>query len=637
MAIVKMKKFKLFALEKDRKSLLKELQKFSYVHFVKTKEDDESLKEIELNQDMTIIKEKNQKVKWMLNYFSKLFPKETKKEIDESSIKETLFVLLEQQASKYDFSNDYENLANISGEIDSNKEEIANLETYRKELSKWLNIKESLGNLKAFKTAKFFLGTVAKKNFEPLKDKLRNFEHTYIEEISDESSQINIMLLTSNTEEKELKNELKTYSFTETNFDFDTSFTDEYEKTKNREEELKKANEKLKEKVEKLLKLIPKLLIQKEYLDNALMRETVVSNFKATDTVNIIEGYIPLDMEEEFKKIVNKNSNKSNYLEITEVDKDDEEVPILLKNSGITGLFASITQMYALPRYNEIDPTAILSIFYWIFFGMMVADFAYGLILFILSGLALMIGKFDENKRKFLKFFFALSFSTMIWGLLYGSAFGDLIKLPTQVLDSSKDFMSIFILSIIFGAIHLVIALGIKAYILIKNGHFMDVIYDVFLWYLTLTSLIILLLAGRFGLSEFTKNIFIACAVIGMLGIVVFGARDAKTLVGRIGGGLYSLYGITSYIGDFVSYLRLMALGLAGGFIASAINIIVKMLVSKGILGIILGVVVFTLGQSFNIFLSFLSSYVHTSRLTYVEFFSKFYEGGGKAFKKFRV
>ena len=637
MAIVKMKKFKLFALEKDRKSLLKELQKFSYVHFVKTKEDDESLKEIELNQDMTIIKEKSQKVKWMLNYFSKLFPKETKKEIDESSIKETLFVLVEQQASKYDFSNDYENLANISGEMDSNKEEIANLEIYRKELSKWLNIKESLGNLKAFKTAKFFLGTVAKKNFEPLKDKLRNFEHTYIEEISDESSQINIMLLTSNTEEKELKNELKTYSFTETNFNFDTSFTEEYEKTKSREEELKKANEKLKEKVEKLLKLIPKLLIQKEYLDNALMRETVVSNFKATDTVNVIEGYIPLDMEEEFKKIVNKNSNKSNYLEITEVDKDDEEVPILLKNSGITGLFASITQMYALPKYNEIDPTAILSIFYWIFFGMMVADFAYGLILFILSGLALMIGKFDENKKKFLKFFFALSFSTMIWGLLYGSAFGDLIKLPTQVLDSSKDFMSIFILSIIFGAIHLVIALGIKAYILIKNGHFMDVIYDVFLWYLTLTSLIILLLAGRFGLSEFTKNIFIACAVIGMLGIVVFGARDAKTLVGRIGGGLYSLYGITSYIGDFVSYLRLMALGLAGGFIASAINIIVKMLVSKGILGIILGVVVFTLGQSFNIFLSFLSSYVHTSRLTYVEFFSKFYEGGGKAFKKFRI
>lgn len=180
---------------------------------------------------------------------------------------------------------------------------------------------------------------------------------------------------------------------------------------------------------------------------------------------------------------------------------------------------------------------------------MMVADFAYGLILCLVSGIALMVGNFSESTRKFLKFFFALSFSTMIWGLLYGSAFGDLIKLPTQVLDSSKDFMSILILSVIFGAVHLVIGLAIKAYVLTKNGHFMDAIYDVFLWYLTLASLIMLILAGKFGFSEFTKKILIVCAVVGMLGIVAFGARDAETLMGRIGGGIYSLYGVTSYRG----------------------------------------------------------------------------------------
>ena len=185
MAIVKMKKFKLFALEKDRKALLKELQKFDYVHFIKTSnEENEYLKEVELPENINLLKEKSQKVKWMKSFLLKLFPKEVKEEISNNSTEHLLFVQIEQQADKYDFNKDYETLDRISKEIETNKEEIINLEIRKKEIDSWRNIKEPIENLKAFKTAKVFLGTVPKKSFETLKDSVRHFDKVYVEEIS---------------------------------------------------------------------------------------------------------------------------------------------------------------------------------------------------------------------------------------------------------------------------------------------------------------------------------------------------------------------------------------------------------------------------------------------------------------------
>ena len=153
MAIVKMRKFKLFALEKDRKPLLKELQKFDYVHFVKTtnKENDD-LKEIQIPENISLLKEKSQKIKWMINYFLKLFPTDAREEISNSSIDHLLFVQIEQQADKYDFNKDYQTLDRINKEIEENKEELLNLEIRKKEIESWRNIKEPIENLKSFKT-----------------------------------------------------------------------------------------------------------------------------------------------------------------------------------------------------------------------------------------------------------------------------------------------------------------------------------------------------------------------------------------------------------------------------------------------------------------------------------------------------
>jgi V/A-type H+-transporting ATPase subunit I len=291
--------------------------------------------------------------------------------------------------------------------------------------------------------------------------------------------------------------------------------------------------------------------------------------------------------------------------------------------------------MYALPQYNEIDPTPLLAPFYLFFFGMMVADVGYGAILLIGTAVILKIANLAESTEKFIRFFFYLSIPTIFWGAIYGSFFGGIIKIP-GLIDPAKDYMMILIMSIIFGLVHVFFALGVKAFLYVRGGDPIGALFDAGFWYMALIGAIGFLLPMFLDLPPAVKTISMVVMIIGMGGIVVTGGRSAETVVGKAAGGLYSLYGISSYVGDFVSYSRLMALGLSGGFIASAINMMIGMLSGMGIIGILFGIVLFVGGQAFNIFLSLLGAYVHTSRLTYVEFFGKFYSGGGKPFNLFK-
>lgn len=638
MAIVKMKEFTLFALEGSRKRLLEELQKFGYVNFSKSNNIDEIdyLKDIEIStKDINYIEE-SAKIKWLIDYVGAF----EQKDKGLSALKKGPIVYtfdeLEKEAKSYDYSSDFESLTKISKKIDSNNQRIFAIDNLIKELLPWSFINEPVENLNSFKKSKFIMGYLPTKNIDKFMNSIVSLEYTYFEEMNVVGKNTYCIIFTNEKDLESVLENLRLISFNEVTLETKGIVKEEINLLENEKKALEKDNLLLKEEVKSFTSNLQKMKSIYEYYQNLSLRDTIVSNFKATERLDIIQGYIPHDKETDFKNLLEKVSASKIYLEIDDAKKDDPKVPIILKNNKITSLFESVTNMYALPKYDEVDPTFMLSIFYWIFFGMMVADFAYGLILFLGSGIALKTLKFNESTKKFLKFFFALSFSTMIWGLIYGSAFGDLITLPTQILDSSKDFMKVLLLSLAFGGVHLAFGLGMKAYVLIKNGNPMDAFYDVFLWYLTLISVILVIVGKAIPMPSIVNTLSFYGMIIGMLGIIAFGARDSKSIAGRIAGGLYSLYGITSYIGDFVSYLRLMALGLAGGFIAVAINIIVKMLVGGGIVGILFGAIIFVFAQAFNIFLSFLSAYVHTSRLMYVEFFSKFYEGGGKAFKKFR-
>jgi len=358
----------------------------------------------------------------------------------------------------------------------------------------------------------------------------------------------------------------------------------------------------------------------------------------------LLEGYIPKKHGESIKRLL--EGKYGAYVELAQPE-NAEDVPVAFQNSVFAAPVEEITETYSMPSPTDVDPNPVMAFFYYLFFGMMFSDAGYGLLLMLVCGYLGFGKRLEKAKRKNYRMFFFCGASTVFWGLMYGSFFGNMvytisttflgreIALAPIWLDPISQAMNLLLFSVALGMVQILVGLGLKFYTLCRQGKVWDALFDVGLWILALLG--ICALAAGIGIqAPALKTVGTWIAVSAATGLVVTGGRKSKNIFGKLFGGITSLYDITGYMSDALSYCRLMALGLATGAISNVVNMLGAMF-GKSVAGILAFIVVAVFGHSLNFAMNALGAYVHTNRLQYVEFFSKFYEGGGRKFAPFHM
>ncbi len=640
MAIVKMNKFMLLAFENQKKSLLEKLQSFQNVQFLNLNENESSelnqLKSDSASSEISEVEGDLSKVKFiieLLNTFSEK-PK-LLKDLKEGK-KSYSYDVLEQITSTSHWREVYSDLKQKDNKINMNHNYITKLKANIEELKPWEALDTSVESINILKKSKVILGEIPQGNVDSLRLKLEETtKNYYFEVISNIGRNSYIMVTVHNDELADVEQLLKSLSFSKIDIQCDgvpKEVIKEYKKTI---ESINTENNFIQESMKEYVNKLEEFKVVYEYYSSLLLRLKSTDNFLKSKNIVAIEGYYPSELHNDFQSTLKNILGDDYYLESESAKGDD--VPVKLKNNKVFESFENITSMYSVPKYKEIDPTPLLAPFYIFFFGMMLSDAGYGFVMFVGTLIALTTFNLDEDTRKSIKMFFLLSLSTIFWGIMYGSYFGDFIKIAPLWMKPDSNVGLLMIVSVIMGLIQIYVGLGIKAYMQIRDKDYFGAFADVGLWYITLTGAIIWALSGfvdlaSLGVPSVASTIGKYATIVGMIGIVLTNGRQESSIGGKLGQGFYSLYGITSYVGDLVSYTRLAALGLATGFIAYAFNIMVDM-VSTSWATVIFGVAIFVVGHVFNLFINALGAYVHTCRLQYLEYFGKFYEGGGTSFE----
>jgi V/A-type H+-transporting ATPase subunit I len=340
------------------------------------------------------------------------------------------------------------------------------------------------------------------------------------------------------------------------------------------------------------------------------------------------------------------------YEELTEfslIGPDEGELPpTLLKNPGWSSSMEPLTLMYGTPTYGGVDPTSLMAPFFFLFLGMCFGDAGYGLVLSGVFGYFIVRHQLPPTLRKFFIMLTVGMLFSVIVGALTGSWFGDSItafpflnslvplKDALQFLDPMNDPMTLLTISLGLGFVQVIFGLLIAFKNSWKAGDHVSALADNGGWIVFLCGLLLTGLAASGKIAGPIGPLAKYIAFAGALILIATQGRTKANLAGKLFSGILSLYNVTGYLGDVLSYSRLLALGLGSAAVGMVINLLAKLVAGTPYVGIPLAVLIFVIGHLFSIAVNLLGAFIHSLRLQYVEFFGKFYDANGKDFAPLR-
>lgn len=396
-------------------------------------------------------------------------------------------------------------------------------------------------------------------------------------------------------------------------------------------EALEKRIDSIKAAAKELAENIDDVKLYCDLISNEIARVEASERMFHSQRTVLVTGWVP---EPSVPKVAALLDERGDAYSFDDAGPEDN-VPVKLSNNPFSSQFEPVIELYSLPAYGSFDPTSVMSVFFFIIFGMMLADVGYGLLMSAICLLGLRLMKPRGSMKKMLKMFAWCGVSCAVMGVLFGGYFSDApssimqnwfgVESPPELalwMNPMTEPMSFLVVSLVVGALHLVTALMIKFYVLWKSGKRLDAVCDAGSW--------IVLFLGA-GLFFIYRPAGAALAALGVLMLIFTQGRAQKNIFMKLFKGIASLYDIVGYISDLLSYSRILSLGLASMVIGSVFNILGTM---PGLtpVGLIFFFVIFTVGHLLNMAINMLGSFVHTARLQYIEFFGKFYEDGGRPF-----